>query len=62
MKGIKILLFALLIALYTSSWWACARWGGTYWQLWVLSTVLTFFFVIVIAVWISDNWEEKNES
>ncbi len=59
MKEIKFVLYSLLVAAYTSSWWTAARWGevgeGIFWMILSLATV---FLVVLSIVYLVDNWKK----
>ena len=70
MKGIKYALLALYMAVWTSSWWACAFWGdpqspdlaGLHF-LWPASGLMTLIACIVAGQWLNVHWEDDdNES
>ena len=64
MKEIKVLLLALAVAVYTSSWWVAATWGfGSYRMvgLWAMPAVATGVLVFLLTGYLSENWTDKGD-
>lgn len=66
MKEIKFLLLCLAVALYTSSWWACAMFGwvitydsGNCFPLRVFPVLSTALGVCLAIMYLAANWSEK---
>ena len=62
MKEIKYLLNALFWVVYTSSWWAAARWFTSFtingW-LYIIPGILTIIICIAILRYCIYNWDDK---
>lgn len=62
MKEIKKILFAILVAIYTSGWWVCGIYGiyGIKLQLlWSFMIIITVLCLVFLAMWFAKNWDEK---
>jgi len=60
---IKGLLFSLLTAIYTSSWWAAALWGynmdtSAFPLLWVIPAASTGLILLLSGCWIEKHWND----
>lgn len=64
MKEIKFILYTIIIAIYTSSWWAALKWGGQPKEtalplLWLIPILGTVAILTISVFYIVEHWNDK---